>query len=487
MTIYGAEVPAIRQLQPNPLPATGDVKQDQEADLDLSLLSRWLRGNVTPPSNELALASPVAKYYWINKDQYRLKGGVIWKQTVDGKLLLVLPKSMQEEVLRGCHDIPSAGHQGIDRTTAKVKEKYSWYGLSKAVKLYVLSCDICNAHKKPNRHARFPLTNFQAGAPMERVHLDFMGPLPATSQGNEYILMMVDQFSKWVECIALPSQTAEVTAHAAITEFFSRFGYPFQIHTDRGSNFESQLFAAVCELLQIHKTRTTPYRPSANGQVERYTDVMDATRCYIKNRNEWDRHLSQLAGALRSSVNRDTGFTPNMLMLGREVNQPVNLMFPEVDKERSVLIQPGQYVSELETAITSAHHTAREKLKTTQQRMKKDYDLKVLEKCYSVGDPVYILDTSSMKGKGRKLRPPWKGPGIILENISAAVYRIKHKNTVFTMNHDRIKLCRDRQLPAWIVRLRNNAELLQETLKAAKRNSALETVYCHCRKPDDGK
>ena len=59
---------------------------------------------------------------------------------------------------------------------------------------------------------------------MERVHLDFVGPLPKTDKGNEHILMMVDQFIKWVECIPLPSQTAEETAQAAVNEFFSRFG-----------------------------------------------------------------------------------------------------------------------------------------------------------------------------------------------------------------------------------------------------------------------
>ena len=47
--------------------------------------------------------------------------------------------------------------------------------------------------------------------------------------------------------------------------FFSRFGCPFQIFMDQGRNFESKLFYAVCELLQVHKARTTLYRPLASG------------------------------------------------------------------------------------------------------------------------------------------------------------------------------------------------------------------------------
>ena len=122
------------------------------------------------------------------------------------------------------------------------------------------------------------------GVPMERIHLDFLGPLPKTQQGNEYILVIVDQFTKWVECIPLPSQTAEVTARAAVNEFFCRFGCPLQIFTDQGRNFESNLFVQMCKLLNIHKAKTTPYRPSANGQVERYNrTLMDAVRCFVNS------------------------------------------------------------------------------------------------------------------------------------------------------------------------------------------------------------
>ena len=194
--------------------------------------------------------------------------------------------------------------------------------MSRDIRTFVLTCEVCSKHKKPTRNACCQMTPYHAGAPMERVHLDFMGPLPKTKKGNEYVLMKVDQFTKWTECIPLPSQTAEITAQAAINEFFARFGYPFQIFTDQGRNFESALFKAVCDLLKIHKARTTPYRPSANGQVERQNrSLMDAVRCFVDNSQEnWDEHLSQLAGAMRSCINRSTGFTPNMLMLGRETN-----------------------------------------------------------------------------------------------------------------------------------------------------------------------
>ena len=146
---------------------------------------------------------------------------------------------------------------------------------------YVNGCMECNQNKKATVTARYPMLYYHAGAPMERVHLNFIGPLPRTEQGNEHILMMVDQLNKWVKCIHLPSQSAEEMARATVNQFFSRFGCPFQVFTDQGRNFESALFRAMCDLLHIHKSRTTPYRPSANGQVERCNrTLMAAVRCF---------------------------------------------------------------------------------------------------------------------------------------------------------------------------------------------------------------
>ncbi len=72
------------------------------------------------------------------------------------------------------------------------------------VEMYVMSCPVCSLNKKPARSARYNLTQYHAGAPLERVHMDLLGPLPKTKKGNEHILMIVDQFTKWVECIARP-------------------------------------------------------------------------------------------------------------------------------------------------------------------------------------------------------------------------------------------------------------------------------------------
>ena len=107
-----------------------------------------------------------------------------------------------------------------------------------------------------------------------------------SSSGNKYILMLVCQFTKWIEAYPIQDQTTERVVSAVVNNFISRFGCPVQIHTDQGSNFTSALFQAVCGLLQVSKTRTTPYRPCSNSQVERYNrTLLQIIRCYLDEKS----------------------------------------------------------------------------------------------------------------------------------------------------------------------------------------------------------
>jgi hypothetical protein len=113
------------------------------------------------------------------------------------------------EAMALCHDIPAAGHQGVTQTLLnRIKGRFYWYSRTVDVQNYVTSCAVCNRNKKPTRHARCSMTKFHAGVPMERLHMNFLGPLPVTKDKSAYIPVIVDQFIKWVKCIPLPFQTA---------------------------------------------------------------------------------------------------------------------------------------------------------------------------------------------------------------------------------------------------------------------------------------
>ena len=183
------------------------LREEQEKDPQLAHLRCWLLTQRQPSEGTVMLRGRAEKYLWINREIFEIYDGLLCKRMEDNRLLVV-PSALQTRVMELNHDLPSAGHAGIDRTTAKMKSKYFWFGMNRDIKNYIISCSVCNQNKKTTKYGKCPMVNYHAGLPMERVHLDFIGPLPRTAGGNEHILMMVDQFTKWVECIPLPSQTA---------------------------------------------------------------------------------------------------------------------------------------------------------------------------------------------------------------------------------------------------------------------------------------
>lgn len=165
-------------------------------------------------------------------------------------------------------------------------------------------------------------------------------------------------------------------------------------------------------------------------------------------------------------------------MLRREVNTPPQVMFPSVKQQ---VEDHGEYVSSLLEGMKKAHEAARSTLQTSQRRMKRDFDLRVLLRPYTEGDVVYLLDKAVSMGKSRRLTSPWKGPAIIVKKLSAYLYRVKLRNEMFVTNHDRMMPCNDRKLPDWIVKYKK-----YPTLPETDEDND-EAEYCFCKKPYHGR
>jgi predicted aspartyl protease len=441
-----------------------ELRDYQLADASLKPIITWLEAKENPSKNELFKHSPATKALWLCQSKMKLVDGVLfynWDVAGFSSLRFVVPEALQGIVLKFCHDVKLAGHLGIEKTQKRLRESFLWYNMTTQAKAYVMACKVCNVNKKSCVHAKARLKSYYAGFPMERVHLDIVGPISMSSSGNSYILVIIDQFSKWVDCVALPDQKAERVAYEFFVRFVANFGCPVEIHTDQGRNFDGDLFKAFCELLEITKTRTTPYHPSSNGQVERYNRILlQMVRCYIESKSmDWDKHLPWLVCALRATENRQTGFTPNRLMLGREVLKPLDILLG-ISSTKFTKEYPPDWVLKLEKSLIEAHKFARDFLQSSQLRQKRDYDVHLKESKFEVGDLVYRLDESAKVGVSSKLRPPWKGPYIIIKQ-DPPLFKIKDRKSVITIHHDKLKLCLDGSIPMWARRARH--ELFEDT------------------------
>ena len=175
------------------------IREEQLKDKDIQQLIHWLETAQEVEESTLIASSPAVKHFWSNKSQLKLEQGILyyaWKEGVDDRLLLMVPQSLKAKVLQGCHDSKLSGHVGLQNTRNNIKQSFIWHGMSRDIQQYVHSCGICARSKKSCKRARAEMRSYHSGAPMERVHMDILGPFTKSSKGNQYILIIIDQFYK---------------------------------------------------------------------------------------------------------------------------------------------------------------------------------------------------------------------------------------------------------------------------------------------------
>jgi transposase InsO family protein len=160
-------------------------------------------------------------------------------------------------------------HPGVKASKRLVSTRYVWPGLAGDVAAWCRQCVGCQRGKVV-RHVHLPPE--QIPIPARRfthIHVDIVGPLPP-SQGFQYIFTIIDRTSRWVEAVPLANITAAACAEALFQAWIMRYGVPAAITSDRGAQFTSAVWAAMCKLLNIDHLSTTAFHPQANGMVERW-------------------------------------------------------------------------------------------------------------------------------------------------------------------------------------------------------------------------
>ena len=314
--------------------ADQSLQSSQKADNDLQKLRTWIEQGVRPKKVSVSGESFYLKSLVSQFDRLCIEDDLIcrkWEDISTNQIFhqYVVPYSKRRSVLQQCHDEKTAGHLGIKKTLHKIRLRYYWPGLQRDVRQYIAGCERCAKRKSDNVTKRAPMKIVPTGYPMERIATDILGELPLTKNGNKHILVVADYFTKWTESFAMPNMESRTVAKILVEEVISRFGVPAVLHSDQGRQFESKLFMEMCSLLGITKTHTTPYHPQSDGMVERFNRTLTTmlSNFVNENHNDWDKHLQYVMMAYRSTIHETTGFSPNALMLGREVCTPLDILY----------------------------------------------------------------------------------------------------------------------------------------------------------------
>ena len=357
------------------------------------------------------------KTYWSQWDQLEVRDGLLSRrwESDDGKSvkwLLVVPLKFRKEILAELHGGKLSGHLGVSKTLAKVMFRYFWSGMFADVRSFLRVCDLC-ARRKSAAKKRV--------APLERVAIDLLGPLPKSDSGNLWVLVVGDYCTKWIEAYPLPDATATTVALKLVNEFVCRFGVPQELHSDQGTNFESEVFSEICRILGVSKTRTIAYNPKSDGMVERFnkTLVQMVLIDPVRRQKDWDEVLPYATSAYRCTPHDSTGESPNMMMLGREVSLPVDLVTECPGVQNST---HTDFAEKLRSDMQQAHDRARECLGKSARRQKRNYDRRASEHGLKEGQLVW---PARKKHLSPKLQLRWEGPWLIVKRLSDVTVRIQ--------------------------------------------------------------
>ena len=433
-----------------------ELQEAQKADLDIAPIRAWMEANEERPTwTTVAPYSPATKTYWSQWRRLYIRDGVLVRRfycldDIQFYPQIVLPRAHQPAVMKQMHDGPIGGHFGVERTVARLQTRYYWYRMRESVALWCQTCISCASKARPRKTPQAPMGTVRVGAPMERVALDIMGPLNETERHKSYILVIQDYFTKWVEAFPLANEKAETVAEVLASEWVCRYGAPQVLHSDQGRNFESEVFQKMCSLFGIEKTRTTPFRPQSDGQVERFNSTLKqilattAERCHW----DWDLMIPYAVMAYRATRHSATHLTPNYMMFGREVSEPVDLVAGLPPDSDAAPTAP-EYVQNLRQRLELAHQIARNVLGESVKRAKRQYDKNCCRTQFEVGDAVWYLikGTQKVKNKVRKFLPSYDGPFFILGKLDDLVYRIQKgpKTKTKVVHHDQLKPYRSRE------------------------------------------
>ena len=417
--------------------ATVDLQAAQQADEQLSAVIVALSSNSPLPCR----VAPGLK-------QCFLQNGVLCRKfqglSNTGYTQLVLPSSLRHSALQHLHN--ELGHLGLHKTMEAVKQRYYWPGYEGDIQKWIAECASCQQRNAPQPTAQAPLGTISSKHPFDKISWDIMGPLPLTTQGNKYVLVVTDLFSKWTEAFPLKTTDSETLATVLINEVICRYGMPSSLHSDQGANLTSNLISSLCQNLGIAQTRTSAYHPQGNAQVERFNRTLEAmlAKTVSDNQKDWDQHIPKLMFAYRTTIHESTGYTPFHVTFGRSPVLPVDIMIGAGIKQKEATVTVPQFVRDLHSSLKTVYSQVREGIKAAHHRNKTRYDRHTANTYFSIGDQVWLYVPAIKTGTTKKLACLWRGPYTIIDKLSALNYRIQLLGVptkTLVVHHNRLKHC----------------------------------------------
>jgi len=210
-------------------------------------------------------------------------------------------------------------------------------------------------------------------------------------------------FFHHIHLIPLKDKSA-LSVAAAVYTYRCTFGFPDVIHTDNGLEFNNKTLVELCKLVGCQKINIVAYNPQSNPVERFHRDLGRMLRSLLpREENYWCELLPTICSAYNSKVNNSTGFTPNMVFLGREVNLPSHFLTAKSSLDFDCR---SAYVTYLAQHYRRVQQLVQENQAATIKRNASLYTLAP----FVVGDLVNLFSQLPVKDKSVKVTCKWVGP-----------------------------------------------------------------------------
>jgi transposase InsO family protein len=392
-TLSSSEVASSTPFVVNALSHNADVSHyNYEEDSDLKIILELMRtGNVKCSSmpTECKLGSSRLKELWRRRENLRLRGDALYLMEND-KYKVVVPKQEMKKVIDTMHSV--LGHVGVNKLSYVLKDQYYWPKMEEEINLCIAECFFCQTSKSRKARECAPLQGTMVGEPFERIAIDISGPYFPSKHGHRYILAIIDYFSKFPVLIPLRRVDANTVARKVLQHWIVLFGAPEVIHSDRGTNFESELFHEQCRLFGIEKTKTSPYYPQADGLVERlFRTIKPLISATVKKQGIcWCEALPIVEMGLRCTLQSSTGFSPFEVIFGKRMRLPIVWQVPDAPVTQLKNTTYSQYIWELQERLDQVRNDVESGLRRAIQRQSYYYNKNKTCQPLQVGDSVLV-------------------------------------------------------------------------------------------------
>ena len=368
-----------------------EVREIRKKQRDDPLIGRWLRAAIDKKIPDKMLCKEdfaMRKQF----DHLKVSRGVLYREVQENEEIIsqiVLPECYRATVLEGLHN--DVGHPGRERTLSLLRERFFWPGMTTEVEKHVSNCDRC-LKRKSSTNTYAPLVNIQSTYPLELVCFDYL-TLEPSKGGFGNILVITDHFTKYAVAVPTRNQTAKTTADAFYNEFIVKYGIPTKLHSDQGANFESNIIKELCEVMDIKKTRTTPYHPMGNGCVERYNRTLLNMLGTLEpsKKADWKKYIPSLVYAYNCTKHETTKISPFELMFGRKPRLPIDSVFEAAQIETATASRTTkEYAEELRDRMKATRDIVKQHMMQAQLKQKTHFDKKAKAARIHVGDKILV-------------------------------------------------------------------------------------------------